>query len=96
MMSKSELKKKSCTWAQPAVSLISLRHLDVFCNLLLTVTNMESIYFILIIMEKDRILALVMSPVHLPFNKSQVGTYQNTCIIQLKYHVTNNYSRGTC
>ena len=38
-------------------------------------------------MEKDKILALVMSPVHLPFNKSQVGTYQNTCIIQLKYHV---------
>ena len=57
---------------------------------------MESIYFILIIMEKDKILALVMSPVHLPFNKSQVGTYQNTCIIQLKYHATNNYSRGTC
>ena len=45
---------------------------------------------------KDKILALVMSPVHLSFNKSQEGTYQNTCIIQFKYHVTNNYSRGTC
>ena len=57
---------------------------------------MESTYFILIIIEKDNILALLMSPVHLFFNKSQVGTYKNTCIIQLKYHVTNNYSRGTC
>ena len=27
MMSKSELEQKSCTWAQPTVSLISLRHL---------------------------------------------------------------------